>query len=371
MAAYTTDSTASITLPPVWHVLTHLDMDRFKRWLDAENARRLGEGLYLFEPFFPYDFLSQRRSTTMDQRTRVNGREVTVRTAAVTHDDFRHMVFLRGSVNDIDGIVSGEWNKSFVIRLHYYRDATGKPATVPDREMQEFFDNCVRYRGYFEVCPPVSEIVSLDRVEILSGPFAGHEADVVRARHGSGGLQPELSVRIASGLLMVKMKDVRSSQVVRLGSDFTGRIPDDFIHRSQEKLLTVYEHRVKRVNDAGTRLDDVRKLNEVFHYVRYEVESRSALAHFRALMLICAHLRHDKAAEAQLQEEVLSLLAGLNGVSPSKVATDARAYLWVALYISTGDASYREAAKNYIKTSDPKSQKLRKFVRLMREGKRV
>lgn len=366
-----TDSSSPSSAPCKWYVLTHLDMSRFKRWLDIENARRLGEGKYLLEPFYPYHFLSQRKAHTIATKVMVGGRERTVMTEAVTHEDFRNLVFLRGTEQDVDDIVTGGWNQSFMVRLHYYKDADGNHATVPDKEMKEFFENCVRYRGFFEVCPSVRELVSLDRVEILTGPFAGHEADVVRATHSMGGVHLELNVPIASGILTVKMKDVRSSQVVRLDTAFSGKIHDDFIERSQNKILSVFEHRVKRINDVETRQSDVRKLNEVFRYNQYSVENRAAHAHFRALMLICAHLRHDRQAEETIRGEVESLLEDINRNSPSKADTDTRTYLWIALYISTGVPTYREAAKDYVKVRAPKSRKLRKFVSLMRQGKRV
>lgn len=365
------DTTLSPSAPYKWYVLTHFDMNRFKKWLDTENARRLDKGCCLLEPFFPYDFLSKRKSHTIESKAMVNGREQTVVTEAVTQDDFLHLVFLRGTAQDIDGIVNGRWNQSFMVRLHYYKDVEGNHATVPDREMRDFLHNCARYRGYFELCPPVREIVPLDRVEILSGPFAGHEADVVRATHSGGSIQLELNVQVAAGFLTVKMKDVRSSQVVRLNSGFSAQIHDDFIERSQNKILSVYEHRVRRVNDALTREADVRRLNEVFHYNLYSVENKSAHAHFRALMLICAHLRHDRQTEEAIRNEVLGLLTDINRSSPSKADTDTRTYLWIALYISTGDPAYRDAAKNYIRTRAPKSRKLRKFVSLMREGKKA
>ena len=368
---FPTNSTPSSAVLPKWHVLTHLDMNRFKKWLDTENARRLDEGHYLLEPFYPYDFLSQRKSHTIEKKVMLNGRELTITTEAVTHEDFQSLIFLRGTEQDIDNIVTSDWNQSFLVRLRYYYDANGNHAIVPDKEMQDFLHNCIKYRGFFEICPPVREIVALDHVEILSGPFAGHEADVVRATHSKGNVHLELNVQVASGILTVKMKNVRSSQVVRIDNDFSGKIHDDFIERSQNKILSVYEHRVKRVNDVQTRQADVRKLNEVFHYNQYTVENKSANAHFRALMLICAHLRHDRQAEEALRAEVLSLLADINRSSPSKADTDTRTYLWIALYISTGDPTYRESAKVYVKTRAPKSHKLRKFVSLMRIGKKA
>ena len=356
------NSDSSSHVPVCWHVLTYFDTERFMAWLDTENKKRLDEGDYLFEPFYPYDFLSKRKDST---------------TPAVTQYDFQSIIFLRGKDSDINALITS-WNSQNEYKLFRYHDTNGCPATVPEREMREFFENCTRYRGYFEVCAPVSEIVSLDRVEILSGPFTGHVADVVKASHVNGKVNLQLTLQIASGLLHIKMKDVKSSQVVRIDSDFSGVIPDDFIERAQNKILSVYEHRVK---DAGKKEGnkstdkekeaDVRKLNQAFHYNLYTVESKSAHAHFRALMLICAHLRHDKYAVEQIKAEVLDLLKEMNQESPSRVATDARAYLWIALYITTGDPSYRDAAKDYVRTDNPKSQKLRKFLYLMRKGRKL
>ena len=356
------DSNSPSTVPVCWHVLTYFDTERFMAWLDTENKKRLDEGDYLFEPFYPYDFLSKRKDSA---------------SPAVIQDDFQRIIFLRGKDNDINALIMS-WNRQNEYKLFRYHDTNGCPATVPEREMKEFFENCTRYRGYFEVCPPVEEIVSLDRVEILSGPFTGHEADVVKASHVNGKVNLQLTIKIASGLLHVKMKDVKSSQVVRIDSDFSGMIPDDFIERAQNKILSVYEHRVKdagkKVGDKATDKEkeaDVRKLNQAFHYNLYTVENKSAHAHFRALMLICAHLRYDKYAVEHIREEVLGLLRDMNQNSPSRVATDARAYLWIALYITTNDPSYRDAAKDYVRTHNPKSQKLRKFVYLMRKGRKV
>lgn len=112
-------------------------------------------------------------------------------------------------------------------------------------------------------------------------------------------------------------------------------------------------------------------LNRLSRYRSYKVENHAAKTHFMALMLICAHLRKNTAEEAELKEEVLQLLADINNKSESKAATDIRTYLWIALYISTNDPAYRDASKQYLRTYQPKSRKLREFVRLMRIGKKV
>ena len=100
--------------------------------------------------------------------------------------------------------------------------------------------------------------------------------------------------------------------------------------------------------------------------VRYEVND--ALEYD---LLICAHLCRYTADEELLREELLEILSQINKRSESKAATDARAYLWIALYISTNDPMYRDAAKLYVREYQPKSAKLRSFVSLIRKGRKI
>ena len=88
-------------------------------------------------------------------------------------------------------------------------------------------------------------------------------------------------------------------------------------------------------------------------------------------MLICAHLCRYKDDEKQLREAIQAKLTEINQRSESKAATDTRAYLWIALYISTQDPVYRDAAKQYVRDYQPKSPKLRSFVSLIRKGRKV
>jgi hypothetical protein len=88
-------------------------------------------------------------------------------------------------------------------------------------------------------------------------------------------------------------------------------------------------------------------------------------------MLICAHLCRYKDDEKQLREVIQENLVAINQRSESKAATDTRAYLWIALYISTQNPVYRNSAKQYVREHQPKSAKLRQFVALIREGRKV
>ena len=101
------------------------------------------------------------------------------------------------------------------------------------------------------------------------------------------------------------------------------------------------------------------------------MRNEAARNHFLALMLICAHLCRYTAEETALRNRLLEVLEETNLRSESKAATDTRTYLWIALYISTHAPAYRDAAKQYVRDYQPKSIKLRRFVSLIRTGRKV
>ena len=360
--------------------MKHLDMKRFKMWLDVKNTERLDNNDAVIEPFYPYDYLKARKETTQvvpltetEKKFiayKAKGKRVAIpktkTVVAETQNDFQDIVFLKALEDDIRALVDDEWNKAFRVQLHYLVDpATKQPAKVSNTVMDQFYANCIKYRGRFELCPPIDGIEKKDRVEIKKGVFSGHEAYVVNVRHSRGELHLDLAVQLVSGIMNIKMLNVKPEDVTLLDKNNVDAIRDDFMEYIQNKLLTVYEHRVKTINDAQTRLKDAATLSRLFLY------GRAARIHFKALMLICAHLRKDADSEQSLREEAQSLLNDINQQSESRASTDIRTWLWIALFISTGEPSYRDAAKQYVKEKQPKSQKLQQFVRLMRVGKRV
>lgn len=366
--------------------MKHLDMKRFKSWLDAKNKERLGSNMAAIEPFYPYDYLRGRKSSYQEVpltetekyfialKTKAKEKDIpeTKMVVAETQNDFHDIVFLRATADDIDALVEDDWNKVFRIQLRYLIDpATQLPAKVSDTVMDKFYNNCIKYRGHFELTPAIHDIEKKDRVEIRKGVFSGHEAFVTKVRHSKGELHLDLAVQLVSGIINITMKDVGIHDVVLLDKTSADAIREDFMEYIQKKLLAVYEHRVKVVNDAETRLKDSMMLNRLFLYHTYDVEGRAANIHFQALMLICAHLRKDSDNEQLLRDEALRLLVDINQQSESKASSDIRTWLWIALYISTNEPAYRDAAKQYVKEKQPKSKKLCQFVRLMRVGKKA
>ena len=331
--------------------MTHLEMKRFMEWLKTENAQRLRDGKAIIEPFYPYDFLKK--------------------TDDPVSNDLVNIAFLKTTEADVRNLVNDERNKVSRIRLMHYLDTNGNIATVPDKMMQDFLQECVKHRGQFEITPPISSIEAKDRVRITSGPFAGNEASVERVIQSHGAIHLDLSIELLSGVMNIRMCNVDRNKVSIINRDASDVIRTDFIEYSQNHLLLILKHRINREKDANINRRDADMLSRLYRYRNHEIKNEAARSHFMALMLICAHLCRYTADEKQLRKQILEVLTDINQRRQSKIATDARAYLWIALYISTQDPAYRDAAKQYVHDFQPKSSKLRSFVSLIRTGRKV
>ena len=334
-----------------WYVMRHYEMKRFIEWLKMENARRLKEGEAMVEHFYPYDFLRD------GDRSASN--------------DFIRIAFLKTTEADICNLVNNDRGKGTRICLRHYYDTNGRIAIVPDEMMQQFLQACVDYRGQFEITPPLSSIEVKDKVRIMSGPFAGNEAMVERVQLTHGTIHLELSVELLSGVMNIRMSDVDKNKVMILNHESADAIRTDFIEYTQNHLLDILTHRIKRIADEDINRSDADMLVRLYRYRHHQIANESARNHFLALMLICAHLCHYKDDELQLREKVLNVLDDMSRKNQAKAATDTRTYLWIALYISTHDPSWRNAAKQYVRDYQPKSVKLRRFVSLIRDGRKV
>ena len=334
-----------------WYVMTHLEMKYFMEWLKNENALRLSKGEAIIEPFYPCDFLKEAEGS-------------------VSHD-FANMVFLKTTETDIRNLVNNQSHLAYRLRLRHYLDTNGTKAIVPDKTMQEFLHACIKYRGCFEIIPPINSIEATDKVRINSGPFAGHEALVERVRLSHGSIQLDLAVELLSGVMNIRMCDVDKDKVTILNRESSDAIRTDFIEYTQNHLLSILKHRIDREQDPSINRNDADMLTRLYRYRDHEIKNESARNHFLALMLICAHLCRYTNDERHLREAIQENLTTINQRSESKAATDTRAYLWIALYISTQDPVYRDAAKQYVRDYQPKSPKLRSFVSLIRKGRKV
>ena len=354
--------------------MTFKEVRFLRQWLDAVNTIRITpensedtailrheKSKNVITTFYPYEFLGN----TEKHKGGSGGDE------DADFNFFRHFIFLRTTERDARALVTSRDNLEYLISLRVYHDTDGQPAIVPDALMADFINACIRHRGTFRIIPPVSSIGVKDRVRVGIGPFAGQEASVTKVHKGRNGITLELSIPLVNGAVSIRMDNVRRHQVTILDADATDAIRHDFIDYTQKPLLSVLANRVNRVQDRERCRADIERLNTLYRYRNYEVEGETAQTHFLALMLICAHLCKDTTGEEELKVKALERLAAINAKSESRAATDTRTYLWIALYIATGQTDYSRLAKQYVQQHQPKSRHLRRFVSLIRKGRKV
>ena len=63
MSAPDHHTSKDLTSKPMWFVMRHLDMKRFKTWLEVKNTERLAHDDAVIESFYPYDYLKERKET--------------------------------------------------------------------------------------------------------------------------------------------------------------------------------------------------------------------------------------------------------------------------------------------------------------------
>ncbi len=325
--------------------MTLRDVRRFSDWLKTENASHLGTETGIIEPFYPHDFLKA--------------------------NELANLLFLKGTEDEVERLVAHEYNRGQRIYLRHYLDTDGSNATVPDAKMSVFVRECLKQRGLIEFTPPTNSIEANDRVQIISGPFAGQEATVTRVQLSRGSISLDLEIPFVTGAINIRMSNVNKRNVRILDREQADAIRTDFIEYTQLHLLTILEHRVKRVTDETVNRRDADMLTRLYRYRHHHVNNEAACNHFMALMLICAHLCRFTADEAALRQQALDKLDGMNRKSEQKAATDTRAYLQIALYISTNNPAYRDALKQYVRDHQPKSARLRRFIYLIRKGKKI
>ena len=391
-----------------WHVMTHLEVDQFRKWFDYANAERFRNNEPLIRPFYPYEFLRGRLDEEKKQ--------------ANAHRVFRHFIFLKGTTRDINELIYSPANMQSYVRLRRYLTPSGEQAFVRDDMMEEFLQACVTYRERFELIPSNDDIAVQDKVKIKNGIYKGYEATVLRAKLHKGQLILDLAISMVSGQIDIRMNGVSARDVKPLNPAGINALRADFIRYTQDQVLEILSRRAAQLERAERErkqaaaerrsldatlterqklelqpfLEDSDMLERLLRYRTYEITTRSANAHFQALMLICAHLSKDTRTEQSLLTTVHSLLnctapqhpiANSQRPTPSphpptansqlptpnpqpSLTSDTDAYLCIALKVATDNPAYRDAVKEYIRVRQPKSKRLLAFASLIRKSVR-
>ena len=359
-----------------WYILTTLSPQQTESRLQSENAVRIANGdrRGTLQYFIPYLFLKRRQGKEGHQQA--NGMPSIplgpeqVKTNNETRAALRRYIFLRAHEEELNTLLNSDWNRWSDNRLQCYYDHNHRKVTIPERMMEKFIDACCDLQLRFELVPSLEGLSTDEEVLLNATPFRGERARVLSITHTAQGPRLTLGLRIFSGAMVLRLDDIGENDIVRHPDESLRNDDSHLIDNIQRRILAILERRVYGKLSDEERAHDRETLDNLFNYRYHHFARPSTSRHHLALMLLCAHLRKDKSSEPELTAAALSELESINKGRSDKAATDVRAYLHCALYLSTGDVSFREEAKAYIRDHGPKSQPLRRLVKLIRK-KRV
>ena len=312
-----------------WHILCHLDPNMINVLLRKES-----EGEFLDEksaPRSPFKFfIPYLYAPTAELR-----------------GDFRRFVFIQASPQRVNEIVRSGWNLEARLQLFYYRRHDGTKVTVGDAEVQKLIRTFQDRNLNFYIDTPIEKFAPDDVVVINTGPWAGYEGQIVEMKVMNGRAKMKVALNVLSLVESIVFTDLRTGDVVFKDRGRAQLMSHDPIAQFEDVIIDILSHRYGSTKDAATEESDIRRLRQLTAFDRVLVEETDDDYHrFLSLRLILASLR-GSASKDKILNEVLHCMGG-----KTLPATDAEAYMTVALFIATKDAGYRTALKDY-RTSHP------------------
>ena len=380
-----TPSTSSPHDDLQWFIMTTFDPKETEERLKKENQRRINNNADSLQYFIPYQFLKRRISNGHPNRSTEERAKSTeekdnlynpkdrqsVRANNEARTALKRYIFVRGKESDLVAFLSQDWNNRLYGRLLFYYDKQRHRVTIPQRMMDQFIETCTNYKLRFELRPAIDNISQNEEVILNTTAFRGEKARILQVVHTKGDITLIVGLDLFAGTMTLRLHDVTERDIIRL-HDTNHRIDDThLIDNVQKQLLAILSRRINRKQTEETAAKDAATLDTLYNYRYHSITNDAARRHLLALMLICAHLRHDTEGQTNLTQQALHELTLINSKPESKAATDIRAYLHAALYIATTLPQYRQEAKTYVQEHNPKSEPLRRLIRLIRKRQTI
>lgn len=312
-----------------WHILCHLNPRTISILLKKENEGEFWDKKNARPAPFRF-FIPYLHAPTAELR-----------------GDFRRFVFLQASPQRVSEIVHSRWNHEARLQLHYYRRHDGTEVVVRDAEMQKLIRTFQDRNLNFYIDTPIEQFAPDDMVIINTGPWAGYEGQIIEIKVKNGRAKMKVGLNLFNLVESIVFTDFRTGDVIFRDSGKAQLMSQDPIAQFEEDVIDILSHRYGSTKAAATDEYDARRLRKLTAFDRVLVEETDDDYHrFLSLRLILASLR-GSAGKEKILNEVLHCMGG-----KTLPATDAEAYMTVALFIATKDAGYRTALKDY-RTSHP------------------
>lgn len=314
---------------------------------EPDERKRRDMQRSLFSLFVPYTAMESNKEDDVSQTG------ITLRSA------LHRYLFVSGDETILKNLMV-EWNNMFADKFFFLKDGSKNNAKICQSDIDKLRDACLCDQS--EISPDCSlrQVKKGDTVRLVNTPFAKDDClyEVVEVTPKQDG-SVELKVKMRMFGLDFDNITVTYNDPLSYDSKASK------IAAVQKKLLDIFRRRVNGKESDVSRYEDQKALASIITNDDILFHDGAMKRHYLALMLMCVHMQGDEKRVRQYGDEVAKELAAISRLRESKAATDTRAYLHIALYISTGEPKYRELAKNYVRKYEPSSPYLRQFVSTM------
>ena len=350
-----------------WYALTHLDLDTLKQHIDKINEANEQSGTGpIYNYFIPYSFIKKRqKSDETSDHFDGSFSEQDIKENNRMRNTLRRFVFIKATGDEIKQLLRESWNRDSAIRLQPYAATVDNMKYVPDQRMDAFMSACYDLREKFELTPFIEDAGVGAEVVICEGKFKSAKARVKEIQHKADGIRLTLSVEFFARELDITLYDYTPDKVA-MGDDASNFISATYTDYVQRLLLDILSRRVNHKETDQSHSDDLRTLSQIWRYQPTEVADHYQQAQVCALLLICARLRFDKAAQQRLIQKATALLNQFEARSESKRNGLSKAILHIALFLATGHPSHRMSAKALVFQHTIEPHPLRRFISLIR-----
>ena len=327
-----------------WYILCHLNPKTINVLLKKENEGEFWDRKSLppspFKFFIPYFYAP----------------------TAVLRGVFHRFVFVQASSQRVDELVHSKWNQEARLRLFYYRRHDGTKVIASDAEVQKLIRTFQDENLNFYIDKPIEEFAPDDTVIINTGPWTGYEGQILEMKVKNGRAKMKVGLNVFNLAESIVFTDFKTGDVIFKDSGKARLMNNDPITQFEEEIINILSHKYGKVKSADMQESDALQLRKLAAFDRVLVEETDDdYYRYLSLRLMCASLR-GSVRKAQLLNEVRQCVSGTT--TPS---TDAEAYMMVALFIATKEASYRTALKDYRSSHPDAPDILRRYQSIIKK----
>ena len=350
----------------LWYVMIHMKPEWISSMLERENNGELidwrqkktasrPESFSFYVPYF-------------DIR---EGHGLEVR------NDFRHFVFICASKLRMNEILSSDWNTNTRLRLSHYRDRTGQPVMIRERDLQRLqIAFRQQFIEYFTGVPPrrLTSFGVGSKVRIKLPYWEDLEGEIRRIHVKTS--VDTASIRVAfviQGLEReVSFPDLHEDDIVFADDQTRQLLSGKVIENFEQEVAVLLGHRYavdKKLSDEARRtyiakkkLQDAPRLRRLLSFADIEIEDDDDRRRFTALMLLAAVMLGDKRAVREYKSQVRQWLAQAEGVN-----TFTDACLAIAMFVVTRNPDLRTAVKAFRNTHPDCPPIISRFINKVRD----